>query len=116
MGIYINPKDMTKEQWLVENGLPIPEAWIKEMTQDAFKKYFGSFLPVCLVDNGPFTAAGIGFSFEETRRWFNPEDFRPKLIFFVNFDFLKEFFVEEQIEYIQSYFSKKMKTKQLLRK
>ena len=104
MGIYINPKEMKKEQWLEENGLPIPEEWVSEITSEQFKKDFWPFLPVCLVDNGPFTAAGIGFSFEETRRWFDPKDYRPKKFYIVNFDLLKEFLVNEQIEYIQDYF------------
>lgn len=103
MGIYINPKEMTKEEWLEQNGVLIPENAIRDTDEKTFKKIW-PVLPVCLVDNGPFTAAGIGFSFQETRRWFYENDFRPKLIFFVNFERLKKFLLEEQIEHIENYF------------
>ena len=51
MGCYINPPDMTKEEWLKKYGQPtlLP----CEVTQ--------THVPVCLVDNRMFTAAGVGY-------------------------------------------------------
>ena len=52
MGFYVNPPDMTKEEWLQKHGQvtetpawPVPE---------------GTIL-VCLVKNPTFTAAGIAY-------------------------------------------------------
>lgn len=61
MGIYINPKDTSKEAWLEDNAIgkfPLqePPPW---PAQDE------GWLPVALVDNGGFTAAGICFSKDE---------------------------------------------------
>lgn len=63
MGAYINPKDKTKEAWLKENAevcknpYNVPEGW----------------LPICLVDNGLFTAAGIGYSQREVQVFMTPD-------------------------------------------
>jgi hypothetical protein len=56
MGIYINPTNMTKEAWLFENGVRLPAGAPRKFHSTA------NYLPVCLVDNGLFTAAGIVFS------------------------------------------------------
>jgi hypothetical protein len=54
MGQYIDPTDgTTKEEWLEKNGEPI--------LQDEAVMTHENYLPVCLVDNGAFTAAGISF-------------------------------------------------------
>lgn len=74
MGLYIDPPDRTKEQWLAENGIEMDpglatilyDDWMYELT-----------IPVCLVDNGPFTAAAIAYSREELEE-FLKEDGRPK--------------------------------------
>lgn len=52
MGFYINPPDKSKEDWLAEHGqVTITPAWpAPEGT-----------VPVCLIDNGSFTAAGIAY-------------------------------------------------------
>jgi len=47
-------------------------------------------LPVCFVDNGPFTAAGIAFDSNELAAFANPSDHRPKLWFIVPIDKLTE--------------------------
>jgi len=70
MGYYVNPKDMEKEEWLAKHGQAIPLC-------DALGLDFDEFLPVCLVDNGPFTAAGIGFDKREAMDFARP-DGRPK--------------------------------------
>lgn len=61
MGLYINTEHCKKEIWLAENARPILAPNI----------YCGSssYVLVCLVDNGPFTAAAIIYSEEEFKRW-----------------------------------------------
>lgn len=51
MDLYINPKNGTKEEWLDTHGRLI----------SAFDVIEADETKVCLVDNGPFTAAGICF-------------------------------------------------------
>lgn len=71
MGIYINPKDCTKEEWLEKNGTRYLH----------FAPFFledGKELPVCLVDNGPFTAAAICYSRHELEAFNRFDDTRPK--------------------------------------
>lgn len=71
MGCYINPKDMTKETWLYKfakptlGPMPITE----------------SEVPVCLVDNGPFTAAAVAYDPRELEAFLVPSDRRPKVWF-----------------------------------
>lgn len=59
MGFYINPKHESKEIWLMSNGTPVAND-ISEVLFEDF--YSGDELPVCLVSNGSFTAAGICYS------------------------------------------------------
>jgi hypothetical protein len=68
MGCYVNPKDMSKERWLEQNGLVIstPRTW--DFTSDR--------LPVLLIDNGPFTAAAVAYKKELD--YFNEPDPRPR--------------------------------------
>lgn len=68
MGYYVNPRDRSKEQWLAENGEPTNGPC--EITEE--------HLPVVLVDNGPFTAAGVGFDAREIEAFTLPHDRRPK--------------------------------------
>jgi len=78
MGFYINPVDMSKESWLDKHGnrlLSVCEA----------AKLFGTeYLPVCLVDNGIFTAAAIGYSEAELDAFNHPQDTRPKTFYAVH--------------------------------
>lgn len=86
MGLYINPPDMTKEEWLVKNAIDttaligVKRSWetVPEGT-----------LPVCVVDNGAFTAAGIAFD-EQEYDAFNCDDGRAKLFVLVPIDKLLE--------------------------
>lgn len=75
MGYYVNPEDESKERFLVRVGQPISQgqALIFDFTSD--------YLPVCLVDNGLFTAAGIAYNREEVVAFTRPDDHRPKLWF-----------------------------------
>ncbi len=70
MGCYINPKDMPKEDWLLLFGEPTQGP--TPITE--------THVPVCLVDNGPFTAAGVAFNQGEVDAFSYP-DHRPKIWF-----------------------------------
>lgn len=77
MGAYINPPDCSKEVWLaqkaIESGAGLCTVW-----EDVPK----GMLPIVLVDNGPFTAAAIGFSKDELEVFLSPNDRRPRRVFF----------------------------------
>lgn len=72
MGYYINPKDgSSKEEWLKAHAQEITEDLALQVDTN------GDSLPVCLVDNGMFTAAGIGYCSREVEVFAMP-DGRPK--------------------------------------
>jgi hypothetical protein len=77
MGAYINPVNQSKESWLKEHGEAIDEA------PKSFDERMKLELPVCLVDNGPFTAAGIAFDERELQAFTYP-DHRPKQWYWVS--------------------------------
>ena len=81
MGIYINPPDQGKEPWLHANGFEASDVLIAKNTAD-FKTHF----PVCLVDNGHFTAAAVADTEQELERFNDPRDSRPKRWFVVGID------------------------------
>lgn len=66
MGFYINPSNMTKEEWLRLNG-----EMISPLTARAHPA--GDKVVVCLVDNGPFTAAGIAYDDRERDEFCRPD-------------------------------------------
>lgn len=74
MGSYINPVDQTKENWLQGN------ATLTDVPSSVDDK--PGYLPVCLVDNGMFTAAGIAFDERELQAFTYP-DGRRKMWFWV---------------------------------
>lgn len=80
MGCYVNPPNQTKEQFLREKGERT--AGPKPVTE--------THLPVCLVDNGMFTAAAVGFCEEEVTDFQNPRDTRPKQWYYVSREDLRE--------------------------
>lgn len=86
MGYYVNPKGCRKELWLELNGHRVlgktTDVWENAVKQGR--------LPVVLMDNGFFTAAGVCFSKEEYQEFTNPKDSRPKLVFVVDTDKLLE--------------------------
>lgn len=71
MGRYINPKILTKEEWLHTHGTPVRAAPLSAIAENGC-------LPVCLVDNGPFTAAGICYNDRELKAFQSPDDWRLK--------------------------------------
>ena len=83
MGYYINPSNMPKEQWLEENGQNVSPKFAREHKID------GRYL-VCLVDNGPFTAAGICYDDRERDAFLIPDQ-RPKTWYLVSKELLQPF-------------------------
>jgi hypothetical protein len=83
LGYYINPPDMTKEQFLATHGRPLGRETISWDN--------AAELPVCLVDNGPFTAAAIAYSPEEFQAFNRADDYRPKQWFMVPKEVLKPY-------------------------
>ncbi len=72
MGLYIDPVDMSKEDWLLKNGTRIAPAFTDPCSGD---------VTVCLVNNGPFTAAAVAYSEREVDAFNQPRDGRPKVWF-----------------------------------
>lgn len=68
MGMYINPPDMRKEEWLMKNA---------RLLSGPYEAVAEDELPVVLVNNGPFTAAGIAYDAEELDSLAHPDP-RPK--------------------------------------
>lgn len=98
MGIYINPPDNDKEAWLRKNGFEASSAEIAKSTAD-FKTHF----PVCLVNNGAFTAAGVCDSEREFEAFNGPDDYRPKTWFVVGIDqFTKDVIGEPYVERLRA--------------
>lgn len=71
MGCYVNPRGVSKEEFIYTFGCLI------DANEAAITP---THLPVCLVNNGPFTAAAVGYSQSEIET-FQREDGRPKLWF-----------------------------------
>jgi len=81
MGCYINPQGEAKEAFLEREGLKLENpVWTNNK----------GFLPVCLVSNDAFTAAGICFSKQEMQKFLDPEDDRPKKWYMVEITKLME--------------------------
>lgn len=79
MGYYINPKAGSKESFLRNNAVALDEA----PSADDIDWQKKDVLPVCLVDNGMFNAAGIAYSPGELEAFDLPDDDRPKSWFLI---------------------------------
>lgn len=81
MGSYINPRDQSKEAWLKAHAQEIesPPAW---------EDVPAGYLPVCMVQNPGFTAAGIAYSPTEYEVFKTPDN-RPKKWFIAKTEELK---------------------------
>ena len=64
MGCYVNPCAQSKTEFLVKEGVQVrsENAQITE-----------THLPVCLVDNGAFMAAGVAFNERELKEFQRPD-------------------------------------------
>jgi hypothetical protein len=78
MGHYVNPQHGTKETWLNANGILAP------MSRIQWSDVPQGMLPVVLLNNGLFTAAGIAYDERELSAFQKPGDPRPRKIFFVS--------------------------------
>jgi hypothetical protein len=86
MGYYINPPTGTKEDFLKEFGSLIT-------TNDLLDYNFNSdSLPVCLIDNYIFTAAGICYDKRELEVFLYKDDDRPVKWFLVTREILKPYY------------------------
>lgn len=88
MGYYINPRNQTKEQFLLEKGVPISSYNLQ------YFDFRSDKLPVCLVDNVIFTAAGILYNQKEIQAFTDPYDSRPKEFFLVKRSDLVDYYKE----------------------
>lgn len=84
MGVYVNPADGSdKVEWLTENAVEEdygpPESWDARLDE--------GLLPVCLVDNGFFTAAAVIFDEREFIEATRP-DARPRIWYLVPIEYL----------------------------
>lgn len=86
MGLYINPMNISKEQWLLQHTTKTfgrtPPSSINDVADDE--------AIVCLVDNGPFTAAAVTCTQHELEVFLDPDDQRPKAWFVVKKNAVKD--------------------------
>lgn len=73
MGYYINPKNESKEDFLMREGMRA----LPELPEDK------SLSLVCLVNNGFFTAAGVCYNQYELDAFNSDDDKRPKKWYYV---------------------------------
>lgn len=81
MGMYVNPLRDTQKNWLSNNGTII----IGDVVSSYSAIRNSNCVPVCLVDNGGFTASAVGYDLAETAE-FARKDGRPKTWFSVPID------------------------------
>jgi hypothetical protein len=78
MGLYINPNDSSKEQWLKNKA--------REVTQDEFRFETGTGeVPLAWVDNGPFSALAVAYSEREFKEFTRSDDSRPRKFYYASF-------------------------------
>jgi len=93
MGYYINPRNETKEEFLKKNGKSITN-----ILSFRFNDVEPGYLPVVLLDNGHFTAAGICYDEREFLDFIDSNDSRPKTLFVVSIEKLLE--VEPNLKHV----------------
>ena len=81
MGIYLNPKNETKEQFLKREGTEFPINIGRQMEFIAFVQM--GFVPVVLVSNEDFTACGITYCQEEFNTFLSDRDTRKRIMYLV---------------------------------
>lgn len=89
MGRYLNPKNMTKEDWLKTNAvfandIIAPPTWTNEIDGK-------SHVLACLIDNGMFTACGLCFNQREYEAFSDMRDGRFKYFYWVPDNLTEEF-------------------------
>jgi len=73
MGLYINPKDSTKEQWVAAHAMPLDEAALRGWKYDADSGH--GIVPIVVIDNGAFWAVGVLYSANERERFLSSLDY-----------------------------------------
>lgn len=98
MGLYINPPDMSKEEWLEQHG---------RMSTNPFRVRLqrnnndDPEVLVLLVDNGLFSAAAICYSDDEYERFIEGMQGRPYTQWFVPYEKLKPYLYGRKVEGIE---------------
>ena len=92
MGHYINPSDMSKEDFLKLHGKQLTYQELSNI-QTGFD-FTTNQLPVCLVSNGMFTAAGICYDQNEILAFNSPTDQRYKSWYLVSREALSPYYKE----------------------
>jgi hypothetical protein len=83
MGRYLNPRGMTKAEWLYDNAQELAGP-PKHFEQD-------DFITVVLVSNGPFDACALADSQAELEAFNQEDDIRFKRWFLINKDQMENF-------------------------
>jgi len=78
MGMYVNPKGETKEQFLEREGQMVEGVKWEDVPAGQ--------LPVVWIDNGIFTGAGIAWKSSELDAFTDPKDTRPRAVYLVPID------------------------------
>jgi hypothetical protein len=86
MGYYINPPDVSKEEFFRDNGIRVSPEEVRAYQYSPEEK----LLPVCLVCNWNFSAAGIAYDPLEREAFLAPDP-RPMQWFLVSKEKLQEF-------------------------
>lgn len=94
MGCYINPQSCTKEEWLKKNGVQLPEAPSKILSDS---------LPVCLVSNFSFSAASVCYNERELEVFSDPVDYKIKLWFSVKKVDLRKVLRVHDLHYVRDW-------------
>jgi len=97
MGLYINPQGTRKETWLEAKGMQVTKGQIS--FAEVVKQ---GMVPVVLMDNGPFTAAGVCWCEGEFQAFTEPGDPRPKIFYLIDTKDLQEGVNAEIPDYIKS--------------
>jgi len=82
MGCYINPACGSKESFLAQYHILANNDSIKSGKIPTYLEIISrNNLPVVLINNGPFTAAGVAFNEREYRAFTYAEDTRSRVLF-----------------------------------
>ena len=81
MGYYVNSRNESKESFLQREGICAPSD-----RKISWESVPAGFLPVSLVDNGSFTAAGIAYSKEELDEFTRTDDPRLRKLYLVKIE------------------------------
>ena len=100
MGIYLNPQNETKEQFLKREGTEHPINIARKMGFYSFVQM--GFIPVVCVDNGEFTAVGVTYCQNEFDTFLSPEDPRKRILYLVPISVIEKE-VPEIAELIEKY-------------